>query len=149
MRSQEISERWTNPSAPSMLTKAPKFARLVTRPLLTVPMASSSSKRSLRVSRVSFSALRSDNIRRRRERSTSMMLTSIGSPINLPQRVSGVSPVVRRVRLICEPGTKPRNCPIGTSRPPLLKPEITPSYPSPDSFNSSTSSQSISSLARV
>ena len=86
MRSHDISERCTNPSAPSMLTKAPKSATLVTRPWRTSPSSISSNNRSFNDSRVSCSAARSERIRRRRSRSTSITRTVISSPTIFPQR---------------------------------------------------------------
>ena len=122
MRSQDNSERCTSPSAPSIFTKAPKSAMLVTRPVRISPSDSSSNKRSFSVSRVSCNAARSDRIRRRRSRSTSITREVIVSPTISPQRCSGVSPLMsaRRRKLICDAGTKPRSRPKGTSNPPLL-----------------------------
>ncbi len=124
MRSQESSERCTRPSAPLMLTNAPNSARLVTRPLCISPSCNSSITRSLIAWRDSLLAARSEQIRRRRDLSTSMMRTEIGSPIILAQRCSGVSPKawLRRSALIWDAGTNPRRPCMPTINPPLLYP---------------------------
>ncbi len=126
MRSQEISDKWTKPSAPLILTKAPNSARLVTLPVRTSPSVSSLKIRSLIDSRVSELAARSDKINLRRSRSTSITHTSISSPTIGLQRFSGVSPVkpALRERLICDAGTKPFRPSTGTIKPPLLYPRI-------------------------
>jgi hypothetical protein len=100
--------------------------------------------------RDSVLAARSERIRRRRSRSTSITRTEIGWPIIFCQRCSGVSPVdwLRRMALIWEEGTKPRRPSTATIKPPLLNPMILLSMLVSPSSSFSTFSQDICSWAR-
>ncbi len=151
MRSQLISLRWIKPSAPPILTKAPKSAMLVTRPERISPSCRSSRILSRIISRVSVLAARSLRIRRCRCRSTSMTQTSTDSPTNSLNFSSGVPPdmLKRRLKLSCDAGIKPRIVESGTIRPPLLYPATVDEKLSPDFSSSSASTQLCSSTART
>ncbi len=151
MWSQQHSERCTRPSAPPIETKAPKSARLVTRPTFTSPSARSSMTLSRIMSRVSLLAERSERIRRWRSRSTSITLTLMGWPIISLYLASGVSPLMlsRRLMLSWEAGIKPRMVERGTIKPPLLKEMIVESITSLAFIDASASLQACSSTALV
>jgi len=122
MWSYVISEICTKPSAPPILTKTPKSAMLVIRPVRTSPSSRLSITLSRIISRVSPLAARSLKIKRWRSLSTSMTQHSIFSPTIDLYFSSGVLPVISSLRLneSCEAGIKPRMVLKGTIRPPLL-----------------------------
>ena len=146
LRSHEISERCTRPSAPPRSTKTPKLRMDVTLPTRISPSVSSWSRRSFCSARHSWSAARSERMTRLRRRLISITLSRSVRPT---WEESGLAP--------SEPGFAPTTCDMGmkaltpstfASSPPLLKPVTSASKMSPSSNRVCSTRQPCSPRAR-